>query len=448
MNEPNERNSFPEAERFIDDLVREVCEANADIRRLADRIRTNTATPMKHWIESFTLSGALLYRIEELGFRLKATLYGQKLYVHPRGIFPALRIYPGPVQVARGVTISVESLAVFRYLSGYYGEVDGTPGGPYSRILLSDEGGVLLFAAERNADVWMPVELEFGEIHDLLEARNLIVQRRRFFPPDEDPVQATERLIRRILGLVGPDRCAALFLEQERRFWEARNTAGRFLKAEQDRLGLGWGNHDHHTFRCRRVHFEPFVRLLESMGFERAEKFRVPNPSEPGWGVLILEHPGIGAWVSVDVDVRPGEIEGDFGHEPLRPIDEVGPVGLWTLLHGESLFEAGLHHLAVRADYAAMKKRLGRARIAVMEPFTDTPEFRQAYVHGERWAVARLHQVDAAESGPVEAETLEKIRQQGALGSFLECTERSGGFRGFRREAAPDGGFRRRPPSP
>lgn len=424
-------NTFPETERYVDDLVQEVCERNEDVQRFADRVRTHTATRLRDWVESFTLSGALLYRVEELGYRLQATLYGQKLYTHPRGVFPALRIYPGPVPVARGLTIQVESLSVFRYLSGYFGEIDGTPGSPYSRILLSDKGGVLLFAAERNANVWMPVDLEYGELHDLLEAHHLMMQRRRLFEAEEEPWKPTERLIHRVLGLVGSEPCASLFLEQERRFWEARNTSARFLKTQQDRLGLGWGNHDHHTFRCRRPNFFPFVRLLEQMGFARRESFRVPSPASPAWGVLILEHPGIGAVVSADTDVLDGELERNFGGEPLETASSPGTIGLWTGLHGDSIFEAGMHHLGARYNYDALRQSLKTVEIEIMEPFTDLPHLRQAYVHGERWMVPQRHLSELQSSGDADPAALEKIRTHGILGSFLECTHRSAGYRGF-----------------
>src|SRR5258708_1432583 len=52
-----------------------------------------------------------------------------------------------------------------------------------------------------------------------------------------------------VLALVDRDAACELFFAEERRFWETRNRAARIQKRRQDQLGLGWGNHDHHTFR-------------------------------------------------------------------------------------------------------------------------------------------------------------------------------------------------------
>lgn len=428
----SEHKVFPDTEDFVGDLLREACESNDDVLMISEKIQEHTPTTLRDWIESFTLSGALLYEIEELGYRLRSTVYGQKLYVHPQGIFPVLRVFPGPVQVVRGITIKVESLSVFRYLSGFYGEIDGTPGSGYSRILLSDKGGVLLFAAEKNSDAWMPEDLETGEIQELLDARNLIVQRRRLFDPDENAWHSTERLIDRVLGLVGKDRCASLFLENERRFWEARNSPAKYMKSQQDKLGLGWGNHDHHTFRCRRRHFHSFIRLLKTMGFEYRNKILVRSSPEPGWGVLIMDHPGTGAVISADVDILPEEFEADFGNDELNDLEGFGPVGLWTALHGESILEAGMHHLGARYNYTALKEQLARVNIDIMEPFTDLPYFKQAYVHGERWFVTRMRLENLRKFPSIGEEDLNNIAANGVLGSFLECTHRAEGYRGFK----------------
>ncbi len=423
--------TYPETESFINNLVTEACEKNEDINRVSKQVERHTSTLFKNWIESFTLSGALLYELETLGYTLKSAIYGQKLFVHTKGVFPSLRVFPGPVQVVRGLTLKVESLSVFRYLSGFYGEIDGTPGSNYSRILLSDRGGILLFAAEKNAEVWMPEDLESGELQELLEARNLLLQRRRFFDSDEDGWKYTERLIDRALGLVGRDRCASLFLEQERRYWEARNTSARVLKARQDKLGLGWGNHDHHTFRNQRKTLHRFIHLMEMLGFKTREKFFVSDEKNSGWGVQILEQPGIDAVVSVDVDITPEELDTDFTHNELGDIQKPGRISLWTSMHGESIFEAGIHHLGVKYDYDALKKILAQVRIDISEPFTDLSFFKQAYVHGERWIVTKLRQEMLRLEVLVNSEYSETLMREGALGSFLECTQRVDGYKGF-----------------
>jgi len=84
------------------------------------------------------------------------------------------------------------------------------------------------------------------------------------------------------------DRCIA----EERRLWEARNRAARIQKRRQDQLGLGWGNHDHHTFRSSREHFADLIEFLLRLGFQKRERYYAG--AEAGWGAQISEQPVTG----------------------------------------------------------------------------------------------------------------------------------------------------------
>jgi hypothetical protein len=53
-------------------------------------------------------------------------------------------------------------------------------------------------------------------------------------------------------------------------------------KARQDRLGLGWGNHDHHTYRSSREQFAGLIRVFEVIGLLCRERFYAGI--EAGWG--------------------------------------------------------------------------------------------------------------------------------------------------------------------
>ncbi len=425
--------TYPETDVLIEQHIEEACAANEDIRAFSTRISALTATSFKEWVESITLSGALLYELERLGFVLQKTFYGQKLFVHPRGSFPALRVFPGPVPVVRALTLKVESLSVFRFLSGYYGEVDGTPGSNYSRIMLSDRGGILLFAAEKNGDVWMPEDLDSEGLMDLEQAHSLMNQRRRFFEAGEDGWKYTERLMDRVTSLVGRDRCASLFLEYERRYWEARNSTARFLKARQDTMGLGWGNHDHHAFRSERASVTRFIRLMQTMGFRLRERFVSSlGTGRNLYGVQILEHSGIGALINVHVDLREEEKDFDFAARPLPVIRPAGDVTLWTGMYGESIFEAGLYHLGAKYDYWSLKELLNGVRIEVREPDSESPFLLRAAVHPENWFSTRLRQERLVANGSISPEEARKLSLEGSLGSFLECVHRVDGFKGFK----------------
>src|SRR5690606_35855275 len=91
-----------------------------------------------------------------------------------------------------------------------------------------------------------------------------------------------ETLIDRSIADVGVDATCDFFFYSEREFWQRRNPAARVQKARQDLLGLGWANHDHHTYRSSRAWFWRLVRVLEKLGFEKRERFYAG--AEAGWG--------------------------------------------------------------------------------------------------------------------------------------------------------------------
>lgn len=65
------------------------------------------------------------------------------------------------------------------------------------------------------------------------------------------------------------------------------------------------------------------------------------------------------------------EAEGDFAHQGLAPRQELGTVGLWCALHGESMLSAGLHHLAGRFDFDAVTAALAERGVPMMHPFSE-----------------------------------------------------------------------------
>ena len=127
----------------------------------------------------------------------------------------------------------------------------------------------------------------------------------------------------------------------------------RVQKARQDRLGLGWANHDHHTFRCSRRFFPRVIRMFESLGFFLRERFHAGEHA--GWARQILEHPTTGVVIFADLDLAPEEATRDFAHRALPDLRRPNTVGLWVGLHGESILEAGMHHLEAQFDFDALR---------------------------------------------------------------------------------------------
>jgi hypothetical protein len=220
-----------------------------------------------------------------------------------------------------------------------------------------------------------------------------------------------------------------LFLDAERRYWQSRNRAGQLQFERQQRLGLGWANHDHHTYRSSRAAFRQLISTLEQMGFVCRERFYAGR--EAGWGAQVLEQPDCRVVIFADVDLSPDEVAGDFAHEPLAQCSELGTVGLWCELHGEAFLEAGMHHLECQFDFDAARAQLAAMGIETMAPFTDFPFLKQAFTKGEMWPVdpVRIERLQSA--GRITAEQAERFGREGALGSHLEILERNDGYKGF-----------------
>ena len=132
------------------------------------------------------------------------------------------------------------------------------------------------------------------------------------------------------------------------------------------------------------------------MGFQCRERFYAGR--EAGWGAQVMQQSNCGLVVFADVDLSAEEITGDFAHQPLPPRDELGTVGLWCALHGESFLQAGMHHLECQFDFDAARDQLAAAGIETMAPFTDFPFLKQAFTQGEMWPV-EPRQIDAAVAG-------------------------------------------------
>jgi len=136
--------------------------------------------------------------------------------------------------------------------------------------------------------------------------------------------------------------------------------------------------------------------------------------------------------------VSPGEVGGNFAHEALEERKELGTVGLWCGLHGESILQAGMHHLECQFDHQLLRDQLETAGIRTMAPFTEFRFLRQAFTEGEHWAVAD-DRIDALLSrGLITQAQANDFRMNGAVGSHLENLERNDGYKGFNQQGVSD----------
>jgi hypothetical protein len=235
--------------------------------------------------------------------------------------------------------------------------------------------------------------------------------------------------IEQMVKLVGQDLACHLVFEEERKYWQKRNRAGTEQKRRQDSLGLGWANHDHHTFRSSRECFVYLIKAWELLGFHRRECYYAGE--EAGWGAQVVEQPVEGIIIFDDVDLNPDEVEVDFSRKPLPSQQELGTIGLWCGLHGESFLEAGMHHLECRFDHALLRDQLKAEGINTMKPFSDFPFLKQAFTEGERWTVRRARAERLLQNQSITDDQFAEFTKNGAIGSHLENLQRKGGFKGF-----------------
>jgi hypothetical protein len=445
---------WPETERFLDEALVSALGGNALAAELASRMPRETSTQFKVWVDHLVLSGdrGLAERVEKLGYERQSAAYavGVPLFAHLGGIFPPIALCKGAAAESSSaglsvaeVAIKVESVPDFSRAHDLGLEVDGYPIGPYRVARIPGDRTSLAVVERRGYRGFEPYPGELARegrmkphaAREALAARDLWEGRRRRFDDDDDGIAATEATLGRVIELAGStDLACHLVFVCERSYWQSRNSAARVQKARQDRLGLGWANHDHHTFRCSRRYFPRIMSMFKRLGFELRERFHAG--AQAGWGAQILEHPVTGIVIFADLDLAPEEANDDFSREVLPELSRPGTVGLWVALHGESILEAGMHHLEAQFDFDALRDGIkAEAGIETMAPFSNFPFLRQAFTAGERWPVAKQRADRAHAQGWINDEQHRKFLSDGTIGSHLENLERREGYKGFNQQA-------------
>lgn len=427
----------PDAAALIDELLKTFCQRSRDIARFGETLRQQTGTRLIDWTDHFAIpvSARPEDRLEKSGFA--AEQRGRHVvWAHPGGLFPQVVVHDLP---AWRLAIKVESVADFLAAQGLQDDVriEGRPMGRVRRARIGTTSGTEFWALQRHGHRgWEPPEPSTKQIAAALAHQEAFWRRRRRFAYDEDGFAHAVNLARHAVNDLGAGWASDLFFAAERQYWTSRNRAARLQKARQDALGLGWGNHDHHTYRSSREHFNRLIALLETLGMVCRERFYAG--SEAGWGAQVLEQEQSQVVAFADVDLAPEEVAGDFAHQPLRPRAQLGTVGLWCLLHGEACLQPGLHHLECRFDFDAARSQLRQAGIAVMRPFTDLPFLKQAFTAGELWPVDPGRLEAALAAGAVSSDRAAEFRQSGAIGSHLEILQRDEGYKGFNQSGIND----------
>jgi len=424
-------------EQWIRQQVSSFLERNGFARQLAARMRDETATDFFEWIDHLTLPSTRQTDLVQAGFvKVPLGLASDEtpVYECPRTTLPRVVLAHSSATAGVKIALRTESVADFLARHNLHGGIEGEPLSRYRRRLLAAENGTRLAVIERRGYRGFAIEPRGdAQLRAVIASRELWQTRPRHFGSEAEGFAAANQVLDRVLGLVDPDLACHLFFEVERAYWEDRNRAARLQKHRQDQLGLGWANHDHHTYRCSRAHFADLMRFLLRLGFLKRERYYAG--AEAGWGAQICEQPVAGIVVFADVDLLPEETSLDFTTHPLPASPSLGTVGLWVGLHGESFLQAGMHHLEARFDFLRLRDQLENCGVNSMKPFSDLPFLRQAFTQGETWPVRPERAERLYRARLITAAQVEAFRRAGAVGSHLENLERRGGFKGFNQKS-------------
>jgi hypothetical protein len=425
-----------EAENLVLNQIETFCAHNSAAARMSDRMRSETGTLLVDWVDHLVLPGHLEPALRKAGFIPDplgdAASEGWTVFWQPEAMLPRMILdctVPGQGSPST-LAIHVDSLSDFIAANHLSGEPEGQPCTRFRRIPISRENGTSFEAVERSGYRGYSQEASTSDRKDAWrEAQRLWRTRPRDFDDDAEGFRQTDALLDRVIGLAGRDLACHIVFAEERAYWEQRNRAAQVQKKRQDRLGLGWANHDHHTFRSSRAQFLALMSALEKLGFERRERYYAG--AQAGWGAQILEQPVAGIVAFCDVDLDPEETRIDFSRQGLSRARRLGTIGLWVGLHGESFLQAGMHHLECRFDFNLLRDQLATQGVGTMKPFSDFPFLKQAFTQGEQWPVRPERAERLLRAGFIDEAQFGKFLGEGAIGSHLENLQRKGGFKGF-----------------
>ncbi len=423
------------AEEYLLGRVRDYVSHNKVLRRLSERLHHETSSRLLDWTDHIGVEYTDVEeeKVKAAGFEVEEEVDGYQLWWHPRAQLPRVVLHDPEKFRLHGISLKVDSIPYFLQLRGLSAAIEGAPFSGYRRCSVAVENGVELWVEERRGTRTIePTYPEAEQMGRYFHARERWCTRPRHWEDQEEALKVSIQRAQEMIDLVGRDMAAHLVCEVEREYWQSRNRAAEVQKARQDRVGMGWANHDHHTFRSSRQLFPDLVSLFELLGFHCRERFYAGE--EAGWGAQVMENPNAGLVLFLDVDLAPNEVEIDFAHHTLEPHDALGTVGLWCGLHGDSILSAGMHHLEAQFYFDDLTADLSQYGIGMMEPFSNFDHLKQAFTQAEQWNVSAHRIRHLLKVGSITEEQAKTFLDKGAVGSHLENLQRRDGFKGFNQQ--------------
>lgn len=419
---------YPKTETFLSGLVRSFLDVNDSADLLRGEIEGFSSTRFIDWVDSMEAPNGtpIKENLLQLGYvrEPKISAAGD-VYLHPGAFFPiVLR-----ADKTYRLSIKVEDLERF-LVTNHLGrrKIDGERNGPLRSVELNRQEDRILCAVERHGSRSFNND-PTSDVEEYMKALHILSSRNRAFPDDMKGMESLKDDIMALTDRLAGPRVADAFFRAERAYWQSKNHAGQIQHGRQEVLGLGWGNHDHHTFRCSRENFGRVIAIFEEMGLIHRERFFAGT--EAGWGAQVMEQPDSGLVVFADVDLGPKEAHTDFVVHELEPLEKMGTVGLWVGLHGESVLNAGMHHLAIGSDFEGMREALRAREVVSMNPFSNFGFLKQSFTEAERWIPPKERVNRLVEAKSIPEAQASKFLEHGTVGSHLEIIQRNSGFKGF-----------------
>ncbi|ODS31003.1 MAG: hypothetical protein SCARUB_03881 [Candidatus Scalindua rubra] len=379
---------YPDAERFLKREIQKFLKQSPFARKLAKQIERNTSSYFFDWVDHIVIPRKEIdiTKLKYSGFE-KVDIPAPKdieVYRLTKTIFPSILITESNI-----FELALKPENIDHFVKGLKIKISikGKKYSPYRRAIIHKEKNHILSAVERRGTSGFTIEKNRKDIEAYKEALKLFSRRERLFDNDRIGILEVEKLIKNVIRTLSPARTADAFFRAERIYWERRNKVAKHQRKRHDLNGLGWGNHDHHTFRSSRKNFTYLIRIFEKLGFLCRERFFAGEKA--GWGAQVLEHPDCNFVVFADVDITEMEKDTDFSHKGLKETKKLGTIGLWVALHGESILQSGMHHMAARFNFTQLRRDLNRAHIGTMKPFSDFSFLKQAFTKGEFWKVEK-----------------------------------------------------------